>query len=95
MRCIFLFVSSSGGSPLQLGADFHRNLPVGDLTLLKMGAGIDNLQPSEVLFGGRRLGDGVLHRILDALGGGTDEFDLFVSVIAHKQPIGPEPASVE
>jgi hypothetical protein len=33
------------------------------------------------------LGDGILHGILDALCGGSDEFDLFVGMVAHKENI--------
>jgi hypothetical protein len=40
------------------------------------------------------LGYRVLHRILDALGGGSDKFDLFVGVIAHGATIAPLCVSV-
>lgn len=62
------------------GADFHRNLPMGDFSLIQMSAGLDHFQPAEVFFHGSGFGDRIGNCILNALGGGTDEFDFFINV---------------
>jgi len=41
-----------------------------------------------------RLGNGIPDGILDADGGGADEFDLFVGVCVHEEIIVPFPAPV-
>ena len=73
----------------QCSADFHCNLPMGDFAFIQMGAGLGYFQPAEVLLRSGGFGDRVSNRILNAHGGGTDHFDFFVNMCAHKRTIAP------
>ena len=64
-------------------AGFDGDLPVGDGAVLDVAAGLDDLEPAEVAQGLAGAVDGVLDGGLDAMGGGADEFDQFVGVLAH------------
>lgn len=67
---------------------------MGHLSLLKMGSGFDYFEPAEILIRGSCFGDGMMNGILDAFGGGSDEFDLFVGMFTHEGIINLEVASV-
>ena len=74
--------------------DLYGDLPVSHLTLLKMGAGLDNLKPAKVFLGERSFGNSILDGILNAEGGRTDEFDFLIGVIAHDSIIRSKRSSV-
>jgi len=81
--------SPSMRSIFERRADFHRDLPMGDFSCLEMGAGFDDLQPAEVLIGEGGFGNRIGNGILNAHGGGTDQFDFLVDVCTHNGTIAP------
>src|SRR5665213_3582015 len=67
--------------------DFHRDLPMGDFACVEMGAGFHHLQPAEIFIGEGSLRYRIGYGILNAHGGGTDQFDFLVDVCTHKGTI--------
>src|SRR3989344_9572935 len=67
-------------------ADLDLDLPVGNLAVLEMAARLHHLEPVEVMqvLAGAR--DGVAHGFVRTLGGRPDNFNHFISVLAHDFP---------
>jgi hypothetical protein len=56
---------------------------MGDFPIFQVGSCLGDLQPAKIIFRGGSFCDSILHSILDALGGGSNEFDFFIGVNAH------------
>lgn len=63
--------------------DLHPHLPVGDLAILDVSPGLQNLEPAEAFFIDCRLGDSVLYGSFDAGVGGSDQLNHLVGVFTH------------
>ena len=74
--------TESGGRSrlLEREADLERNLPVRDLAVGDVTAGFGHLEPVDVAHRLVRLGNSLLHRVLDADGRGTGQFQQLVDV---------------
>jgi len=63
--------------------DLDRDLPMANLAILEVSPRFDDLEPTHVphCFGGAL--DGILHRLVTADRGRTDEGDYFINMVAH------------
>src|SRR5882724_7423719 len=72
------------GSILEGETYLHRHLVVGELPLLDVAAGADDLEPAHVAHGLGGPRDGVLNRLVDPALGRTGQLDGLVDVLAHQ-----------
>jgi hypothetical protein len=77
------------GLAVEREAHLDRDLPVPDLSIFDVATSFDNLEPAKIPQAPGRLGQRVLDRILNAIGGGAHKFDLLVDMIAHASRLTP------
>jgi hypothetical protein len=75
-------------SLVQRESDFQRHLPVINLAIFNLAAGLDHFKPAHISDGLACPIQGILNRRFHTLRRGPYQFDLFVNVLAHA-PIIP------
>src|SRR5690606_10425473 len=74
--------------------DLHRHLPVRDLPALHVAPGAEDLEPADVAYARRALGQGHAHGVVAAIGRRTGELDGLVDMLGHDALPGSGASSV-